>query len=85
MLNEERLLFWKLVKSLKRPENLETNNFAMREDYKLKDIKLIVTDAGFTNKIIGDGVIAIDNGTNFELRDGTVQGLESLIGLVNIA
>lgn len=82
MMNEERMLFWMLVKSLKRPENLQESHFIQQEDYKLKDIKLIVTDSGFTNKIIANGLVAIDSGTSFEMRNGTVQGLKGLVGAV---
>lgn len=84
MLNEERTLFWTLVKSLKRPENLQKSQFVEQEDYRLKDIKLIVTDSGFTNKIVaqGIGVVAVDSGTSFELRNGTAHVLKRLVGTV---
>lgn len=82
MMNEERMLFWMLVKSLKRPENLQESHLVQREQYELKDIKLIVTDSGFTNKIIANDLIAVDSGTNFELRSGTAQGLKGLVGAV---
>lgn len=84
MLNEERTLFWTLVKSLKRPENLQASRIVEQEDYRMQDIKLIVTDSGFTNKIVatGIGVVAIDSGTSFELRNGTVHVLKGLVGAV---
>lgn len=78
MKNHERMLFWELVKSLKKPENLQSD-FYSRAQYGLKDIRLIVTDSGFTNKIIADGIIAVDSGATFELRNGNAKESAGLL------
>lgn len=79
---DERMLFWQLVKTIKKPEyQLRTDEKAILpvDRYVIDDVKLIVMDSGYTNKITAHGVEGIDNGSHFELREGSSEKLQELI------